>query len=135
MKPAEILTSRIDSLNEALNPAVRRTGGAEFALMLSMIAESQALAQRLQRAEADDGPAAVATRDQLYDERLVGMMSGGLARQQLGDLHMAVSWVETVPLSGRRSASAEQPLLGAALGVKAYSLLDEIQESRARVAA
>ncbi len=139
MKAIDVIDARIDSLTAGLTPAVQRVGGAQFALMLSMISESQQLRQRLDYVEPDADLQAVTQRDDLYTPVMVGQMNEALHDKRLGDLHMWVSWADTVPLTGRLRPRIEADAVSEAGTVSAaqaavlagrYGMLDEITESR-----
>ncbi len=145
MRPEEIINARIESLHTGVNSAVQRPDGAQFALMLSMIAASQEWAQQL-AAKADVGAddAVAWDRNDLYTPDMVGQMAGALQDGRIGDLQMWVSWLETVPpgLIKKRlsdAATAPQteavPLSQAAVLAKRYHMLDEIKQSRVKIAA
>ncbi len=138
MKAIDVIDARIDSLTAGLTPAVQRVGGAQFALMLSMISESQQLRQRLDYVEPDGDLQAVRQREDLYTPAMVGQMNEALRDKRLGDLHMWVSWADTVPLTGRLRPriDADVPEVGVVSAAQAavlagrYGMLDEITESR-----
>ncbi len=146
MRPSEVVHARVDALTEGLTTAVRKTDGAQFALMLSMISESQTLAQTLEKiAETGSEPAAQAieNRDELYTPEIVGRLSTALQQGRGGDLQMMLSWLETVPLSGRSRPRPALPageqsgvsFSQAAVMAAQYGVLDEIRDSRVRLAA
>lgn len=145
MRPEEIINARIESLHTGVNSAVQRPDGAQFALMLSMISASQEWAQQL-AAKTDNGVEnnAVWDRNDLYTPEMVGQMAGALQDGRVGDLQMWVSWLETVPpgLIGKRltdaAASTQNesvPLSQAAVLAKRYHMVDEVQQSRVKIAA
>lgn len=140
MQTPEIVLNRIDQLTEGLSPAVQKAGGAQFALLLSMIAESQAQAYRLtvaaaSEAEQRDTP----QRLDLYTPELVGRLNESLKNGSMGDVYLLLSWLETAPLRGRalpsEASETAVSLPQAALMAKKYSVLDEINESTYRIAA
>ncbi len=145
MRPEEIINARIETLHAGVRTAVQRPDGAQFALMLSMISASQELAQQLAAKEqSGDGAAASVDRDDLYTPEMVGQMAGALQDGRSGDLQMWVSWLETVPpglIKKRLSAAAVPanvdavPLSQAAVLAKRYHMLDEIRQSRVKIAA
>ncbi|MEH6648573.1 MAG: hypothetical protein V7707_00950 [Motiliproteus sp.] len=145
MRPEEIINARIESLHTGVNSAVQRPDGAQFALMLSMISASQEWAQQL-AAKADDGveDSAAWDRNDLYTPEMVGQMAGALQDGRIGDLQMWVSWLETVPpgLIRRRLTDASAnpqnesvPLSQAAVLAKRYHMVDEVKQSRVKIAA
>ncbi|MCW8885874.1 MAG: hypothetical protein OQK12_11565 [Motiliproteus sp.] len=142
MKTSEVVHARIDALTAGLSHAVQETGGARFALMLSMISESQTLAHKLgDESEKIDLPDPLSGRSQLYDAEVVGRLNQSLKEGNWGDLHLMLSWLETVPLQGRQL----QPLPNndeegmafsqAAVLAKHYGMVDEVKQSRLSVAA
>ncbi len=142
MQTNEVVHARIDALTAGLSSAVRQTGGADFALMLSMISESQVLAKQLTE-DVDGGvlAAEVSSRDQLYSSDIVGKLNQSLKDGQLGELQLLVSWLETVPLQGRVAslpnleADAGVPMAQAALLARQYGMLDEVSDARLSLAA
>ncbi|MEH6472797.1 MAG: hypothetical protein V7752_16275 [Halopseudomonas sp.] len=143
MRPEEIVNARIDALHAGVNPAVQRAGGAQFALMLSMISASQEWAQQLSLQAQEAGPEIVSgDRNQLYTPELVGDMARALQEGRPGDLQMWVSWLDTVPLGGRVKSTSESavsadavPLSQAAVLAKHYGMVDEVRQSRVQLAA
>lgn len=145
MRPEEIINARIETLHAGVRTAVQRPDGAQFALMLSMIAASQELAQQLaSKSQDEDGSVASVNRNDLYTPEMVGQMAGALQDGRTGDLQMWVSWLETVPpglIKKRISAAAAPvtadavPLAQAAVLAKRYHMLDEIRQSRVKIAA
>ena len=144
MKANEIVHARIDALTGGLAGAVRKTDGAQFALMLSMISESKQLVSRLEVASQDSLPSEqIESRDELYTSELVGRLNNALRKGNMGDLQLLISWLDTVPLEGRQRAlqsegdvsEANVPLSQAAVLAGRYSMLDEIKDSRLRIAA
>ncbi|MEH6625960.1 MAG: hypothetical protein V7739_05930 [Motiliproteus sp.] len=142
MQTNEVVHARIDALTAGLSNAVRATGGAEFALMLSMISESQVLAKQMtEGVGVDTPPAQISNRDQLYTGDVVERLNRSLKGGQLGELQLLLSWLETVPLQGRTlplvvsEAPTGIPVAQAALLARQYSMLDEVSDSRLRLAA
>ena len=146
MQTTEVVHARIDALNEGLSSAVRKTDGAQFALMLSMISESQAQVSQLEsKADEDVVSSAISSRDELYTAEIVGRLNQAFHRGEAGELALLISWLESVPLEGRRrppvESSAAQlgadqmPLSQAAVLARRYGMLDEIRESRLSFAA
>jgi hypothetical protein len=145
MRPEEIINARIESLHTGVNSAVQRPDGAQFALMLSMISASQEWAQQLAaKSDAQVDEAAAWDRNDLYTPEIVGQMAGALQDGRIGDLQMWVSWLETVPpglIQKRLSDAAVSPqadavpLSQAAVLAKRYHMLDEIKQSRVKIAA
>ncbi|WP_421868754.1 hypothetical protein [Motiliproteus sp.] len=145
MRSEEIVNARIEALHAGVSPAVRRSDGAQFAMMLSMISASQDWARQLSSEPASeaDVPSRL-DRNHLYTPELVGRMGQALQDERPGDLQMLVSWLDTVPLSGRYAAtvaaedsesSDQLPLSQAAVLAKGYDMVGEIQESSVQVAA
>lgn len=145
MRPEEIINARIESLHTGVNSAVRRPDGAQFALMLSMISASQEWAQQLAARPVDDASEAMPLdRNDLYTPQMVGQMAEALQDGRIGDLQMWVSWLETVPpgLIRKRLTDAavppqteSVPLSQAAVLAKRYHMVDEIKQSRVKIAA
>ncbi|MEH6825482.1 MAG: hypothetical protein V7629_16405 [Motiliproteus sp.] len=147
MRPEEIVNARIDALHAGVNPAVRHTDGAQFALMLSMISASQDWAQQLALRDpgSDSGgepAAAIVDRSQLYTPEMAGEMARALQEGRTGDLQMQLSWLDSVPLQRRPGAvsaasvdSAAVPLSQAAVLAKRYDLVGEVRQSRVQLAA
>ena len=146
MRPEEILNARIEALHSGVNSAVQRPDGAQFALMLSMIAASQELAQQLgdKAAGVEAQIDLLADRLKLYTPELVGQMAQAVKDQRPGDMQLWISWLDTVPLevglskAKRADAEVDQaalPLSQAAVLAKRYHMLDEIRDSSLQVAA
>ncbi|WP_114697239.1 hypothetical protein [Motiliproteus coralliicola] len=145
MRSEEIVNARIEALHAGVSPAVRRSDGAQFAMMLSMISASQDWARQLSGGPSQDSEVpSKLDRNHLYTPELVGRMGQALQQDRPGDLQMLVSWLDTVPLSGRfrapaavqQESSGEQlPLSQAAVLAKGYDMVDEIRQSSLQVAA
>ncbi|OMH39068.1 hypothetical protein [Motiliproteus sp. MSK22-1] len=144
MKANEIVHARIDALTGGLGSAIRKTDGAQFALMLSMISESKHLVSHLEAASQDSLPSEqVESRDELYTSEVVGRLNNALRKGNMGDLQLLISWLDTVPLEGRQRpvqrgaeiGEGNVPLSQAAVLAGRYSMLEEIKDSRLRVAA
>lgn len=143
MRAEEIVNARIEALHAGVNPAVGRAGGAQFALMLSMISASQEWAQQLtMRGQSAESEAVVADRNQLYTPEMAGDMARALLEGRPGDLQMWLSWLDTVPMR-KVSGSAAQyvtdagtvSLSQAAVLARRYDLVDEVRQSRIQLAA
>lgn len=143
MRPEEIVNARIDALHAGVNPAVQRAGGAQFALMLSMISASQEWAQQLSlRAQSAEPVTQLVDRNQLYTPEIAGDMARALREGRPGDLHMWLSWLDSKPLSRLARSAFESvtevgavPLSQAAVLAKRYDLVDEVRQSRILLAA
>lgn len=138
MQTPEIILSRIDHLHEGLSQAVQKPGGAQFALMLSMIRDSQS--QALNAGSGDDSEsAALPQRNNLYTPELVGRLNQSLRSGLMGDVHLQLSWLDTAPLrkavSEVDNGSSVVSLSQAAVLAKQYTALDEAKESRHLIAA
>lgn len=158
----ELILNRIERLNEGLSQSVKSTGGADFAMLLSMISASQQQANGLttqtSQQDAEDRVGrfqlaaeneAVSSRDQLYQPETLARLNDSLRKGYLGDFHLLLSWLDTVPLEGRVrrfSLGPSTPGVGfsqaAVLGSGAdllaksgYLMLDEIERSSHLVAA
>ncbi|MFT6916345.1 MAG: hypothetical protein ACJAWL_002679 [Motiliproteus sp.] len=142
MRPFDIINARIDALQAGVNPAVRRTDGAQFALMLSMISASQEWAQQLSLQDRSAEGAQQVDRNQLYTPEMAGDMARSLLEGRPGDLHMWLSWLETKPMSRVASPALESiaaadtvPLSQAAVLAKRYDMVGEVRQSRVLLAA
>lgn len=142
MRPEEIINARIDALHARVNPAVQRTDGAQFALMLSMISASQDWAQQLSLRAQTESVEPVVDRNQLYTPKLAGDMARALREGRPGDLHMWLSWIDTMPLTRLTRSTVESaddvgavPLSQAAVLAKRYDLVDEVRQSQVLLAA
>ncbi len=144
MNPSNIVNTRIERLTEGLSGAVHQSGGAQFALMLSMISESELLSHRLAAGEEQTPETPyLQSRDELYTPEIVARLNQGLNAGQSGEVQLLLSWLDTVPLAGRlkpsvdgaMAADNQLPLPQAALLARRYDLLEEISESRPEAAA
>ena len=143
MRPEEIVNARIDALHAGVNPAVQRAGGAQFALMLSMISASQEWSQQLTlRGQSLESESPGVDRNQLYTPEMAGDMARALQEGRPGDLQMWISWLETVPMRRLSQTASESaavsdavPLSQAAVLAKRYDLVDEVRQSRVQLAA
>lgn len=143
MRPEEIINARIDALHAGVNPAVRRADGAQFALMLSMISASQEWSQQLSlRDQGEKADSRAADRNRLYTPEIAGTMAQALKEGRLGDLHMWISWLDTMPLNRKVQPLLESvagsevvPLSQAAVLAKRYDMVDEVRQSRVQLAA
>lgn len=140
MQTPEIILSRIDHLQEGLSQAVNEPGGARFALMLSMIWDSD-LQARQAGSQGQDGQGALSpvNRLNLYTPELVGRLNASFHQGNMGDVHLLLSWLETAPLSrlplAVEATTNSVPIEQAAVMAKKYTVLDEIHESQHRIAA
>jgi len=138
----DILLQRIDRLTGQLNPSVARAGGAQFALMLSMIYQAQQLVVGAAASGSAAPGAARLTPFPQYTPAMVARLGSALQAGQRGELAMLVSWLDSVPVklgpsgpASERDAEVRPSLAQAALLAKSYSLLDEIKQSSLSVAA
>lgn len=136
---SQLLLQRIDRLTGELNPAVSRAGGAQFALMLSMIYQAQQLVAGERLADAtEQGGAGLYSH---YTPQLVGRLGQALQAGQRGELAMLVSWLDTYParetMLHAEEVEREMPssLAQSVLLAKRYGLLDEIRQSKHSIAA
>lgn len=138
MQTPDILLSRIDHLNEGLSLAVQKPGGAQFALMLSMIRDSQSQSFAVKNADSGE-PDALLQRNSLYTPELVGRLNESLRSGLMGDVYLHLSWLEMAPLrkvsSQADKSSAVVSLPQAAVLAKQYTALDEAKESQHQIAA
>lgn len=137
MQASDILLSRIDHLNEGLSLAVQKPGGAQFALMLSMIRDSQP--QLLVKNDGESEPDSLLQRNSLYTPELVGRLNQSLRSGFMGDVYLHLSWLEMAPLrKGASQADSSNSVISlsqAAVLAKQYTALDEARESRHLIAA
>lgn len=136
---SQLLLQRIDRLTGELNPAVGHAGGAQFALMLSMIYQAQQLVAGERLADASEqGGAGLYSH---YTPELVGRLGQALQAGQRGELAMLVSWLDTYParetMQHAEEVERDMPstLAQSALLAKRYGLLEEIQQSQLSIAA
>jgi len=138
---SDTLLHRIDQLTGQLNPTVGRAGGAQFALMLSLIHQAQQLVIGRTASERDGAAVRSGGLYAQYSPGLVARMGRALQAGQRGELAMLISWADSVPARGvappAEAVPAELPssLAQAALMAKSYGLLDEIHQSKLSVAA
>lgn len=140
MQTPDILISRIEHLNEGLSQAVQAPGGAQFAMMLSMLWDSQYQGQTASvPVDGTNGVETLPQRNDLYTPELVGRMNQSLRSGLMGDVYLHLSWLDTAPLrhmvSQAESSDSSVPLPQAAVLAKQYTVLDEVRESQHRIAA
>lgn len=139
MQTPDVVLSRIDNLNEGLSQAVQKTGGAQFAMMLSMIWDSQSQALGLDVESAANGSDTLPKRDDLYTPELVARLNQSFRSGNMGDVHLLLSWLDTAPLrlvvKPAETGVNEVALSQAAVMAKQYTVLDEVKDSQYRIAA